>query len=315
MMPRRLGVLVVAGLGLLRAADAHAYVRSTTKEQIPTAWDDPNIPLLLYVGDAPAFLDRATIVTAVHAAAAAWGKTALSCTAILMSVTEVEEAVAPASIDKVNRIGFRRDEWKKWPCDPAKEMCAPYQTAAIAITTVTSSTKTGQIVDADMEINAVDKKFVDVVADGDMHAGSDVHDLQNTVTHELGHLIGLDHTCWNQLPTGRPVPKDNHGVDSPNCGAGISKEIHDATMFAQAVSRETDKRSLEADDIQAVCDIYPVGYQGQHGSTDDERTRGCAVGGVTDSAAHAGDTGGAWAWLALAGCVGLGARRIKNRRR
>ena len=70
-------------------------------------------------------------------------------------------------------------------------MCSPYQTGAIAITTVTSNSNTGEILDADMEINAVDKSFTDVIMDPEPRPGIEVHDLQNTLTHEFGHLIGL----------------------------------------------------------------------------------------------------------------------------
>jgi hypothetical protein len=274
----RPGLAAVLLAGVLTGAPAHAYVRSTTKVLTLTAWNDPNIPLLLYVGAPPDFLDRATVVKAIRGAAAAWSKPAVACTDLVLNVTEVEEAVADASIDKVNRIGFRRDEWRKMPCDSSKELCAPYATAAIAITTVTSSTKSGEILDADMEINAVNKKFVDILTDTTPHLGMDLHDLQNTVTHELGHLIGLDHTCWNSLPPDmKPIPKDNMGIESPSCAGNISQAIRDATMFAQAVPRETEKRSLEVDDMLAVCDIYPIGYKGVHNADQDDAKGGCAI--------------------------------------
>jgi hypothetical protein len=53
-------------------------------------------------------------------------------------------------------------------------------------------------------------------------------DLQNTVTHEVGHVLGLAHSS-----------------------------VTGATMNATTAPRETDKRSLAADDIQGVCAIYP----------------------------------------------------------
>ena len=56
-------------------------------------------------------------------------------------------------------------------------------------------------------------------------------DVQNTVTHEAGHTLGLD----------RPP-------DHP-----------EATMYASGPSGETSKRILAADDIQGICSIYPRG--------------------------------------------------------
>jgi hypothetical protein len=297
-------------VGVTTSAPAEAYVRSTTKILTPTAWNDPNIPLLLYVGDPPDFINRATVIQAIHAAAAAWSKPAVACTDLVLNVTETEEAVAAAAIDNVNRIGFRRDEWKKQPCDATKDMCAPYASAAIAITTVTSNTRTGQILDADMEINAVNKKFVDILTDTTPHLGMDLHDLQNTVTHELGHLIGLDHTCWNSLPPDmKPIPTDNMGIPSPSCADNISQTIRNATMFAQAVPRETEKRSLEVDDLLAVCDIYPVGYQGVHTSNDDAKG-GCAM---SADPGGSGPRGGMEAGLMTMGLAFV--LRLRGRRR
>ena len=302
------GTAVLLGAALV-AGPAHAYVRSTTKMLVPTAWNDPSINLLLYVGDPPDYLDRATIVKAVHAAAAAWSKPATACTDVQLNVSEVEESFITAAVDKVNRIGFRRGQWRKMPCDETKELCSPYASAAIAITTVTSATRTGEIIDADMEINTIDKKFVDVVTDGDGHLGNDVHDLQNTVTHEFGHLIGLDHTCYNFLIPDKPIPKDNHGVDSPSCNMSLPPEIKNATMFAQAVVRETEKRSLEADDLLAVCEIYPVGYKGQR-TMEEENPQGCAMGGPGRRAGT--DAGASWALLGLGLGIALG---LRGRRR
>jgi MYXO-CTERM domain-containing protein len=56
-------------------------------------------------------------------------------------------------------------------------------------------------------------------------------DLQNTVTHEAGHVLGLAH------PFAPP----------------------DATMWAQAGLGEIAKRDLAADDVEGLCAIYPEG--------------------------------------------------------
>jgi predicted Zn-dependent protease len=54
-------------------------------------------------------------------------------------------------------------------------------------------------------------------------------DLENVITHELGHVLGFGHT---QAPG--------------------------ATMRASAKPHETEKRKLMQADINALCDAYPA---------------------------------------------------------
>lgn len=59
-----------------------------------------------------------------------------------------------------------------------------------------------------------------------------ITDLQNTLTHEFGHVLALDHTSSD--------------VD----------EWMEQTMFQSAFPGETKKRSLGDDDIDGVCTLY-----------------------------------------------------------
>lgn len=91
----------------------------------------------------------------------------------------------------------------------------------LAKTTVTFNDETGEILDADIEINHANNNFT--ISDTDM-----AFDLQAILTHEIGHFIGLDH--------------------SPDFSA---------TMYAGYEEGSTDQRSLEPDDVFAVCEAYP----------------------------------------------------------
>jgi hypothetical protein len=117
--------------------------------------------------------------------------------------------------------------------------CWDHGDAAIATTTTTSNRFTGQIEDTDTEFNnapqADGSRFTFSANDGPpctqpLQTGCVLFDIQNTMTHEAGHTLGLAHST------------------DP-----------DATMFATAPEGETSKRTLGSDDIQGICDIYPKG--------------------------------------------------------
>ncbi len=92
----------------------------------------------------------------------------------------------------------------------------------------------GTVLDSDMELNAVHYKWADVVTDGGTlnTPGEKVHDLQNTMTHEFGHLIGFDHNCYDPS-AGRPRAMDNSGQAVPNC-SDATPAMRAATMFNSA---------------------------------------------------------------------------------
>jgi hypothetical protein len=91
----------------------------------------------------------------------------------------------------------------------------------LALTTVTFSRATGEIYDADMEVNTAQYDF----AVSDTAPGAD---LLSVATHEAGHFLGLAHSADPE-----------------------------ATMFAAYTPGTITQRTLEADDIAGICAIYP----------------------------------------------------------
>lgn len=114
------------------------------------------------------------------------------------------------------------------------EQLWPYQSGAIAVTTTAYDPRTGVVVDADIEFNRVNFRFVAVDADTMCGEATNLMDLRNTLTHEIGHVLGLEHP--------------------PNLA-----RYAESTMYASAPACETKKRTLDADDIEGLCFIYPAG--------------------------------------------------------
>lgn len=110
-----------------------------------------------------------------------------------------------------NVIVFR-DE--KWPHSDSNN--------TLALTTVTFNPETGEIYDADMEVNTHDQRvtLVDPVP-------PDGYDFASIATHEAGHFLGIAHSGDNR-----------------------------ATMFANYTPGATAMRNLTSDDVAGICAVY-----------------------------------------------------------
>ena len=158
----------------------------------------------------------------------------------------------------------------------------------LAKTTVTFNDDTGEILDADIEINHANNNFTisDMVIE---------YDLEAVLTHEMGHLIGLDHT--------------------PDVSA---------TMFAGYEPGSNDQRTLEEDDILAACEVYsasrsaqctpePRGGLGNECGGEANAVDEGGVGGCTNCSQSRSNA--AAAWLApLVLCGFASARRLRSSR-
>jgi MYXO-CTERM domain-containing protein len=244
------GTAALGALALLLVAQpASAYVRTVTSSGAPMYWNRTVMQITAYLGNPPSDMTAGEILTAVNAAAATWSRGAVPCTSVEVRVTSTGEESADVALDGVSRLTFRRQQWCKEPRSPSEPCYAP---EAMAVTSVFARRETGEILDADMEINAVQSVWSDLVLRPDDAAVA--QDLQNTLTHEFGHFIGLDHTCiLNGDGEGR---MDDHGRPVPDC-ATAPPAIRETTMFAVVGPGDLDRRSLTDDDMNAVCDVYP----------------------------------------------------------
>ena len=215
-VPRTILILFAAALTWGAAARVSAFERQTVDDN-PTLslyWATRNIPVFPQF-DGTTNTGAAGVQVAMLDAFAEW-ENAGGCTDIqLMSMG------APASLttnldggdfDGLNRIIFRQ----AWP--------SAASSTALALTTVVYDRRTGVIQDADIDLN--DESFFWTTAADT----ATLNDVQNTVTHEIGHLLGFAH------------------VPDPS-----------ATMYADSPEGEIDKRTLGSDDVDAVCTVYPRG--------------------------------------------------------
>lgn len=112
----------------------------------------------------------------------------------------------------VNVILFQDDDWKYRGID-----------GTLAKTSVTYNDETGEIYDADIEVNTANNTVT--ISDDPAKIQ---YDLQAIMTHEVGHFIGVAHSA------------------DPS-----------AVMFASYSPGSTAQRTLTPDDVDAVCAIYP----------------------------------------------------------
>lgn len=200
----------------LPAAQARAYERARVAGDPETALWWPRRALGVRIAyDTSADLTPLDVEAAIGRSLATWTR-AGGCTDVVLS-----DLGPPAGLrtnllggphDGENRVVFREDAW---PPDLGPE--------TLAITTLVYRRSTGEILDADIDVNALDHPWSvsDVPPEGAV-------DLENTMTHELGHLLGLAHV-----------------------------ETAEATMYARSGPGDVEKRDLASDDLRAICEVYP----------------------------------------------------------
>ena len=205
----------------MTCTDSGPYACEPGEEPEPVMWSRLNVAYRVNntgtenVGDAdPGLSDE--LLFAVTTSFEKWNE--VDCSEMFLEYggeTDVSEAeFNQQSGGNVNLVVWRDQNW---------ETIASPQT--FALTSVSYNPNTGVIADADIEINA---EMYEISTADPVEANH--VDLRNTLVHEVGHFIGLDHSSV--------VP---------------------ATMYANADIGETEKRTLHEDDIEGICAIYPPG--------------------------------------------------------
>ena len=303
---------VLLALSALPGA-APAYVQTVTiKTNAPLSWMYTNCVYLRINSNGSADIKDGSDIAAALKAMANWSAATKSCSYLKFKVLPSYAEVLP----EFNKCGANENviywEEKHWG-DSVKPGKNGYDPSALALTKVSFIEKDGhaqdgRIVDADIEFNGVNFTF-----SSKGEAGKT--DIENTLTHELGHLLGLDHPCMSASMKARvsQIPKDHTGATVPTCNTSkVTPAMKETTMYNYAEDGETKKRSPTADDTAAICAIYPV--------KDDPGTcrqavlnceETCSVGAAEDSPPLPRSSPLRWTLLLLLG-LALIARRIKH---
>ena len=292
-------VRVVLAVTLLAAAvPAEAFVRSTTVSGQPGQglclyWNTRQVTYKVNATSA--------IAPPCQVASAAEALTAASFPAWTPSCTDFQfvnggpsTSTAVNGLDGVNLVVFRSGLCSDLGC--AGNACATQHncwdhgaTLTIALTTTTFVASTGQITDADMEIygwngstggaSGLPTGFYLTCASPASTTcarppygltGCTYIDVGNIVTHEAGHMLGLDHTC------SYPAPHDS-------CPSANASDPNAPTMNPEVLPGETGKRTLAPDDVNGVCTVYPLGAATATCSSvtpPAAKSGGCSTGGV-----------------------------------
>ncbi|MEJ7602262.1 MAG: MYXO-CTERM sorting domain-containing protein [Kofleriaceae bacterium] len=194
---------------------------------------------------------------AIESTVAEWNTGIAGCS--YMNIVLEQPTGDPLEVGRnnTNLIKFRDETWCRPAIDDDPMRC--YSPNAAGLTTAVfvddaSSDRDGALVDADIELNG--KDFATTYmgqSSGTADCGSEI---TNTLTHELGHLLGLEHPC---LAGGDPPRTDGSGNPVPSCSTSMGDpRIVNATMYNFQSCDETEKASLSDDDIAGVCAIYPL---------------------------------------------------------
>ncbi|MEZ4819416.1 MAG: matrixin family metalloprotease [Bdellovibrionota bacterium] len=219
------------GLMVWMMASSHAFAFSLiSHDGVPARWAEGKSVEIEIDTDFTPYIDREgcdmegvcqSIYSTVKKSIDAWKN--VSNTKINISNITTKSISETPHYDGKNQIKMYDQGWSDLPFNP------PASALAVTISTYTNP---NTIVDSDIFFNA--QNFQWAVINSDLEYNQ--YDIENVLTHEIGHFLGLDHTS-----------EDSSEHEAPYV---------DATMFFASRPGEVFRRTLEQQDILGIQHLY-----------------------------------------------------------
>jgi len=248
-------VALLAALGCMATqSTAHAYMLKTTKTGQRVRWSDDAVTMRVDP-KLEAMFGKEEVRSALAMATDAWRG--------LPGVPpiRVSEEAAPGyrQLERTNGI-YVMDPW-------------PFPKEQLAVTVSTYATN-GRMLGADILVNP--ETAYALLADGEDHSGMRQHDLAAVLTHEMGHVLGLDESLDDET----------------------------ATMWPYIRAGEVHQRTLADDDELGVIEAYAGAAPSQ--------PMGCGQASVV-GATRSVEPSTAYAWFFTVTGLALWRRRAARR--
>ncbi|MEQ8280520.1 MAG: matrixin family metalloprotease [Deltaproteobacteria bacterium] len=230
---RRLLAMALVGLclGAPEVASAFECTRSDSRCIVSLHWPERNLPYVLRKPEASRF-SEVDAMRAVDGAFERWASVACSD----MRFTRVA-ILPPGPVNAVkNEVELIDQGWN-----------LEFEPSAAAITSVSYAVRSGLIRTATISVNE------EVTTTSSACSGA--FDLQTVITHEVGHFIGLAHPCETPATID---PEDPCPVTMcSDLDPALTEDGRLPTMWPIVNACDTQLASLESDDTQALCFVYP----------------------------------------------------------
>lgn len=231
----RLSQVILSGFALacvLHASDAQAWCRSTTRRASipgecstngqPLGWRGVCIGFSLFADGSPE-IPFSVLAAESELSASRWRQVACDADSTTQAYFELLRISDTWGVSGYNPRGANSNAVsfnEVWRLD------AMHRSGTIAITVVTFDTISGEILDADIEMNQASDRNPEGFRFTVGPANPDTADLPTILTHEFGHFLGLSHST----------------VDT-------------AIMWPEAGLGE-QRRVPRSDDAEGICTIY-----------------------------------------------------------